>query len=398
MHKRRHRFTGRSIKSSMAKLIKVLLISHAYVAPENRRKLECLAEIRGLEVGVVFPSRWPTKHGGVEEVARSGECNDRGYRIFAIDTFLQGNGARYFYRPIGLIKAWLQFKPQIVHLEEEPWSWVALEIALLNLFLRKKLILFTWENLEVPMGFLQRLIEKFVLRQVDLVIAGSCGAKERIERRGFGGRVEILPQFGVDPKVFKLQEGTVLKKKLGIEGFVVGFVGRLVEEKGIGTLLEAVSKIEDASILLVSTSPRLPDEFSKLAKDLGVDRNLVLATGVLHQDLPKHLSLMDVLVLPSKTTPIWKEQFGRVLIEAMACQVPVIGSSSGTIPEVIGDAGLIFKEGNALDLQAKIEQLKSSPKVRQELAQKGYQRVLDNYTFEKIASETSQVYSVLLRT
>jgi len=83
---------------------------------------------------------------------------------------------------------------------------------------------------------------------------------------------------------------------------------------------------------------------------------------------------MDVLVLPSKTMPTWKEQFGRVLIEAMACQVSVIGSSSGAIPEVIGKAGLVFKEGNAADLRAKIEQLKSSPKVRKELAQKGYRR------------------------
>jgi len=119
---------------------------------------------------------------------------------------------------------------------------------------------------------------------------------------------------------------------------------------------------------------------------------LVLATGIPHQDLSKYLSLMDVLVLPSKTMPTWKEQFGRVLIEAMACQVSVIGSSSGAIPEVIGKAGLVFKEGNAADLRAKIEQLKSSPKVRKELAQKGYRRVLDNYTFEKIAVATSHIY------
>jgi len=371
---------------------RVLIISHAYVAPENRRKLECLAEIEGLAVGVVFPSRWQTKHGGVEAAVRGSGSGDKKYEMFALGTFFQGNGARYFYRPVGLIRAWLQFEPQIIHLEEEPWSWAALEVALLNLIFRKKLLLFTWENLEVLMSWAQRVIEKFVLGQADLVIAGSRGAKERIERQGFGGPVEILPQFGVDPRVFKLQKDVVLKKKLGLGEFTVGFVGRLVEEKGIDTLLEVASKIEDASVLLVSSSPELPKQFAKLAKDLGVDHRLVLATGIPHQDLSKYLSLMDVLVLPSKTMPTWKEQFGRVLIEAMACQVPVIGSSSGAIPEVIGKAGLVFKEGNAVDLQAKIEQLKSSPRVREELAQKGYRRVLDNYTFEKIAAATSRIY------
>ncbi len=374
--------------------VKVLIISHAYVASENRRKLECLAEIRGLEVGVVFPSRWPTKHGKVEKA--DPKPRDRSYSLFPVGTFFQGNGARYFFQLRGLIMALWRFKPAIVHLEEEPWSWVALEIALLNLIFRKKLILFTWENFEVPMSGVQRVIEEFVLGRVDLAIAGSRGAEKRVKNHGFRKTVEVLPQFGVDSRVFKPQQGSALRKKLGLEGFVVGFFGRLVAEKGIDTLLGAVSKIRGASVLLVSSSPQFPKEFAKLAKDLGVNDRLVMTTGVPHQDLSRHLGLMDVLVLPSKTMPTWKEQFGRVLIEAMACQVPVIGSSSGAIPEVIGDAGLIFKEGNAADLRAKIEQLKSSPQVRQELAQKGYRRVLDNYTFEKIAAASSQIYLEVL--
>ena len=52
---------------------------------------------------------------------------------------------------------------------------------------------------------------------------------------------------------------------------------------------------------------------------------------------------LHALVLPSRTTPRWKEQFGRVLIEAMACGVPPVGSDSGEIPHVIDDAGLVFR-------------------------------------------------------
>ena len=62
-------------------------------------------------------------------------------------------------------------------------------------------------------------------------------------------------------------------------------------------------------------------------------------------DVPRHLRALDALVLPSESTPLWKEQFGHVLIEAMACGVPVVGSDSGAIPEVIGEAGLLFPGG-----------------------------------------------------
>jgi glycosyltransferase involved in cell wall biosynthesis len=105
---------------------------------------------------------------------------------------------------------------------------------------------------------------------------------------------------------------------------------------------------------------------------------------------------MDCLVLPSRTTRKWKEQFGRVLIEAMACEVPVIGSDSGEIPNVIGDSGLVFKEGDVGDLSSKLEVLINNKDVRVELARKGRQRVLNNFTQEKAAEETYKIYQKML--
>jgi glycosyltransferase involved in cell wall biosynthesis len=105
---------------------------------------------------------------------------------------------------------------------------------------------------------------------------------------------------------------------------------------------------------------------------------------------------IDVLVLPSRTTPVWKEQFGRVLAEAMACHVPVIGSNSGAIPEVIGDAGLIFPEGDVTALANCLRQLINSPDLRHDLAQRGYNRVITNYTQEHIALQTVAFYQQLM--
>jgi glycosyltransferase involved in cell wall biosynthesis len=106
----------------------------------------------------------------------------------------------------------------------------------------------------------------------------------------------------------------------------------------------------------------------------------------------------DALVLPSRTTRLWKEQFGRVLIEAMACKVPVVASDSGAIPEVVGDAGLIFPEGDAQALADCLQRLMDSPELSQELAERGHARVLEHYTQVQIAAQTAAFYRELVRT
>ena len=104
---------------------------------------------------------------------------------------------------------------------------------------------------------------------------------------------------------------------------------------------------------------------------------------------------MDVLVLPSLTTPGWVEFFGRVLVEAMACEVPIIGSSSGEIPNVIGDAGLIFHEGDADDLKDKLLLLARNESLKSELAALGKKRAIEKYSWEQIAADTYEVYKSL---
>ena len=105
----------------------------------------------------------------------------------------------------------------------------------------------------------------------------------------------------------------------------------------------------------------------------------------------------DVVVLPSRTMPSWKEQFGRVLIEAMACQVPVVGSDSGEIPNVIGDAGLIFPEGDVAALTRQLRTLMDDRTLRQQLGAAGRQRVLTRFTMARIAAESVAVYTTLAR-
>ncbi len=108
------------------------------------------------------------------------------------------------------------------------------------------------------------------------------------------------------------------------------------------------------------------------------------------------MNCFDCLVLPSLTRRNWKEQFGRVLIEAMACEVPVIGSSSGEIPRVIADAGMVFQEGDISDLAKRIEMLLCDKELRASLGRKGRERVLARYTQKKVALDTYGIYEDLM--
>ena len=130
----------------------------------------------------------------------------------------------------------------------------------------------------------------------------------------------------------------------------------------------------------------------QLADSLGVADRVKFDGVIASADMPAFLHGLDALALPSLTAPSWKEQFGRVLIEAMACAVPVVGSDSGEIPHVIGEAGLIFPEGDVGALQERLRSLMEDAYLRQALGQAGRERVLARYTQAQIAAQTVAVY------
>jgi glycosyltransferase involved in cell wall biosynthesis len=129
---------------------------------------------------------------------------------------------------------------------------------------------------------------------------------------------------------------------------------------------------------------------------LGIDWRVKFLPQIASTDMPAFYHGLDVLVLPSRTRPNWKEQFGRVLAEAMACGLPVIGSTCGEIPNVIGEAGLLFPENDASALSGQIQMLLNNEEVRQELGELGRARALDRFTMAKIASRTVDVYTATL--
>ncbi|NEQ32121.1 MAG: glycosyltransferase family 4 protein, partial [Leptolyngbya sp. SIO4C5] len=227
-----------------------------------------------------------------------------------------------------------------------------------------------------------------------------------LRQRGYDGPMQVMPQLGVDQQLFQPQPQPELAQSLGInpEEFVIGFVGRFVTEKGLLTLLQAVTMLGDRpwKLLLLGRGP-LQETLQEKAEQAGIGDRLIWLESVPHDAVPHYINLMQTLVLPSETTyqfktltaAGWKEQFGHVLIEAMACRVPVIGSDSGEIPHVIGEAGLIFPEGKAAALADCLQKLIDQPQVRTDLAQRSHERALTHYTNRALAQQQLAFYQSL---
>jgi glycosyltransferase involved in cell wall biosynthesis len=171
----------------------------------------------------------------------------------------------------------------------------------------------------------------------------------------------------------------------------------LVEEKGIDVLLRAAVQLPPYSwrIVLVGSGPYQSQIESQIA-ELGIADFVAIHPPVPSTEMPAQYHQIHALVLPSLTRPNWKEQFGRVLIEAMASGIPVIGSDSGAIPDVIGDAGLVFPEGDPDVLAVLLRQLQETSYVRASLGEKGRARVLEHFTYDQIATATVDVYREIM--
>ncbi len=314
-----------------------------------------------------------------------------------VPAFLTTRQSGFGFSPSSLWRALRRAEPDLVHVEEEPSSIALMQSLILSRIHGSRLSFFTWENLALPYPLPFGLIRRFALRCADGAIAGTEDAANVLRAAGFRHPVAIIPQLGADPAHFAKRPAEELRRNLALGSFTVAYVGRLVREKGLLVLFEALAELGgDWQCLIVGAGPLQP-ELEQLAAGRGFAERIRWVAAVPHCRVADYLNAADVLVLPSQTTSRWKEQFGHVLIEAMACGVPVIGSSCGAIPAVIADAGLISREGDALALKNEIGRLRDDPSVRATLAQKGRERVLQQFTNERIATCTAAFWSGLVQ-
>jgi glycosyltransferase involved in cell wall biosynthesis len=362
--------------------MRLLVVGHAYLVAENRKKFAALAARPGVDVALVTPHAWPEPLLGP---LRPSFPEDAPFAARAIRAV--GTGHEQFHLYLSPDLGMRRFRPDVVYVEQGAGALVyAQALVCRGLHARRaRAAFFTWWNLPYAASAPLAAVERFNLARSQGAVAGNADAAVVLRDHGFTGPVAVLPQIGVDPEEFRPRDATELRGKLGLDRFTIGFAGRFVETKGLLILLEALEAAPfDFQLLLVGKGP-LEERLRAFARERRWEHRLVIVSDVGHREIAAHYPAMDVLVVPSLTRPPIKEQFGHVLIEAMACGVPVIGSSSGEIPNVIGDSGLVIPEGDAAALRDALGSLAVSAERRRGLGEAGRRRVLELYTHDGLA-------------
>lgn len=365
-----------------------------YVARHHNERSECivaaLAQQPGLEVRLVCPTTWRDELG---QTADSGLRATPYVRVAVPMLGPVNDYHRAVYCTVDFTAR--TYRPHIIHAEEEPESLAALQVAAARQVFAPdaRLVLNAWQNVNRPKSRAVWLVARLAFAAADAMTCGSNEAAEVQQAMGYAKPLAVIPQKAADIRVFRPSAGP---RPPG-QHFTLLYAGRLLPEKGLETLVAAAGLLRSLPlrVRIVGDGPHRAAVQSAVA-GYGVQDLVTLEPPVDAPALVEIFDQSDALVLPSRTQNFWKEQFGRILVEAMACRLPVIGSDSGAIPEVLGDAGLIFPEGNPAALATCVLELMRDEAHRRALTERAYKRVMEHYSHTQLAAQTAAFYRALL--
>ena len=350
---------------------RLLVVSHPSVVAVNQAVYLAMKGL-GWNVRVIVPHRW--QHDYASQPFAAETMPGMEAAIVPVNVLLKGRPQRHFY--VGrLTRLAKSFRPDMIFLEQESFACAALQWGSIARRLGVPFGVQSDENLDRNYPLPAKLIRRWVLDRAAFVAARSPTAAARVQQWGGKGRIAVVPHavplwdYAPDARG---------------DTFTVGFAGRLVPEKGIRDLVAATALLkEPARLLLVGDGPLRREVEAMQPPGVRIE----VRSDVKHERMPDAYAEMDVLVLPSRTTATWAEQFGRVLVEALLCGVPVVGSDSGEIPWVVTTTGggYVFREGDVSHLAEILEDLRARPGERARLAQQGRAVVRERFTADACA-------------
>jgi glycosyltransferase involved in cell wall biosynthesis len=366
--------------------MRAVILSRTYINPAYRGKLRELAGM-GCALAVAVPEHWNQPITGTSLTATWGD--DSGVRVVPVKVrTLPGRQGSAVWDRFTIRKLLRDFRPDVLHVEEEPWTQAAAVATALAARLRIPSVLFSAESISRAYPLTQRWRRARSLGRAHGLIAANRVAAALLARASPKTPTTTIPQLGVGiPRMLT---------PVPHQGFTIGFVGRLVPEKGLDLLLRACVRLLGRWDLLVVGSGPAQEELESMAERLGIASRVTWLGALPSEDLSMIWPRLDCLVAPARTTRQWVEPHGRAVIEAMGNGVPVIGSDSGALPEIIGPAGVVVKEDDVPALTESITQLMESAQHRAALAQEGRRRVMSEFVDAAIAQKTRAFWQKVL--
>ncbi len=325
--------------------MRVLVVGHSLIVDANRKFWSVFAQENQAEVELIFPQTW-TSNLITSLAYKPNSETDKSLILHPLPVLIKGNGSFYFYSLWQMWKLLFSKKFDAIIVTQETWAISSLEVAILKTFspnrkcksylslcqnIKKKKLIFAWP------------LERFITSFYTKMLYCESAICDVLNWKGIKNPTLYFP-FTYDEELYVKREGRPSSL------FRIGYLGRLTEEKGLRDLVEAFKLLTFPAELVIAGNGDLKEWLKGIpgVRYLGV---------IPHNQAYLFYENIDLLVLPSRTTAFWKEQFGRVIVEAVASGKPVVGSSSGAIPEVLGKIGLntVFKEASSKDLANKIQ-------------------------------------------
>ena len=358
--------------------MRAVVISRTYINPALRGKLRSLAGM-GCAIAVAVPEHWHQPITGGSLSATWGD--DAGVRIVPVKVRTIGSqNSTAVWDRATLRKLLRDFRPDVLQVEEEPWTQVAAVATRLSTRMKIPPVLFSAESIARNYVLAQRWRRARSVKRAAGFIGENRVAAGLLSRGRPDVPTTIISQVGISiPRMLT---------PVPHSRFVIGFVGRLVPEKGLDILLRAAVRLQGDWDLLVVGSGPAQEELEGLAERLGVASRVTWLGALPPEELPGIWPRLDCLALPARTTRQWVEVHGRAIIEAMGFGLPVVGSTSGALPEIIGPAGLVVQEDDVPALTAALQELIDSAPRRAAFAQEGRRRVMSEYVDAALARKT----------
>ncbi|HEV2884245.1 MAG TPA: glycosyltransferase family 4 protein [Pyrinomonadaceae bacterium] len=371
--------------------MRVLRIAHSSLTPALRDRERALARsYPNVDLEVLTTERWREAEVDVEA-----EGDDL-FPVTPARTYFSKHIQLFAYDPRPIIKALRSHRPHVIDMNHEPYSVACAEVlSLCKRFApQAQIVMQTAQNIfrRYPPPF--NWMEQRAFRRVAAAYVCSETVTEVLRAKGFEKPVPIIP-FGVNTAAFSPSS----PRADGNGPLTIGFAGRMLPGKGLNLLAEALinTREENWKLLVVGDGPER-ENFSRTLAEAGLLERVEFTGAISYDLVPAYFHQMDALVIPTQTTSRIREQFGRVIVEAMASGVPVIGSTCGAIPEVISDAGIVFPEGDAAALADALRKTLADRNLRERLARAGRTRVEQNYSWETVAEKTYKLFEQVTRT
>jgi glycosyltransferase involved in cell wall biosynthesis len=374
----------------------ILAVSTASVNGVNRAVYAELKR-RGWNIELVVPKTYPIS-SSMTLKAEPARPNDPPLHVLK----MKGKNPRTFRFP-EIKKLIASLKPKVVIMESDPVSYMALQLGVICKQHHSNLFALSCENLSfdilptlrrrgiksLPTSFVKQALFLIARPLIHTVYTINNDGTALFLEKGFS-RVIKIP-LGFDPSLFFPNEitRTAIRTKLNLQGPVIAYFGRITEEKGVDILLHALESIKDMRWhFIMDKFDIYTNNYHRHIESLVTKlelRNRITTIDANHFEIADYMNAADVVVIPSISTSIWKEQYGRVAPETMACGKVVIISKSGALPELVQETGLAFDEGNVNQLSSLLVDYLNNPFRYENMSKQASERAVNFLSIYKQA-------------